>query len=140
MQPANEPTISISGRDSHGPGGQATVSSARYWIVVVAFLGWMFAGVQLAVVSIVMREAVKDLLGVADEGDYGRWFGWLTASFMFGAAAGGYVLGWAGDRWGRKRAIVWSIALYSVFAGLTYFVTTAEQLLLMTITCHVLRS
>ncbi len=106
-------------------------SSARYWVLIIVFLGWMFAGVQLAVVSIVMRDAVKDLLGVADEADYGRWFGWLTAAFMFGAAFGGYGLGWAGDRFGRKYAIVWSIACYSLFAGFTYFVTTAEQLLCM---------
>lgn len=131
MQPKNDQTFSISDGASSEAVGNDTVPSARYWIVVIAFLGWMFAGVQLAVVSIVMREAVKDLLGVANEGDYGRWFGWLTASFMFGAAAGGYVLGWAGDRWGRKQAIVWSIAIYSIFAGLTYFVATAEQLLLM---------
>ena len=116
MQTENTPTLSL---------------SARYWVLGIGFLGWMFAGVQLAVVSIVMREAVKDLLGAADESDYGRWFGWLTAAFMFGAAAGGYVLGWAGDRFGRKHAIVCSIACYSLFAGATYFVTTAEQLLLM---------
>jgi MFS family permease len=103
----------------------------RYAIAIVAFLGWMFAGVQLAVISIVMREAVKDLLGSAGEGDIGRWFGWLTAGFMFGAAAGGYLLGWAGDRWGRKTAIIMSIACYSIFAGCTYFVTSSEQLLLM---------
>lgn len=103
----------------------------RYLIAAVAFLGWLFAGVQLGVVSIVMREAVKDLLVSAPEGTIGRWFGFLTAGFMLGAAAGGYLLGWAGDRWGRKRAIVASVLCYSLFSGFTYLVTTAEWLLLM---------
>jgi MFS family permease len=101
----------------------------RYRVATFVFLGWMFAGIQLAVVSIVMREAVKDLMGPAPEGDYGRWFGWLTSAFMFGAAAGGYVLGWFGDRYGRRRAILLSILGYSLFSGATYFVSTPTQLL-----------
>jgi MFS transporter, SHS family, sialic acid transporter len=59
------------------------------------------------------------------------WFGRLTAAFMFGAALGGYLLGWVGDRWGRKRAIVLSITCYSLFGGLTYFAQSPEQLLVL---------
>jgi MFS family permease len=50
---------------------------------------------------------------------------------MFGAATGGYLLGWVGDRWGRKNAILYSIVCYSAFGGLSFFVQTAEQLLLL---------
>ncbi len=47
--------------------------------------------------------------------DYGTWFGWLTASFC--SAQPQVATSWAGssDRWGRKRAIILSIACYSFF-------------------------
>ena len=100
-------------------------------VVSTGFLGWMLAGVQLAVTSIVMREAVKSLLGSADEAQNAQWYGYLTSSFLLGAAVGGYGLGWIGDRFGRKRAMALSIGCYSIFAGLTFFVQSPEQLLLL---------
>ena len=106
-------------------------NTGRYLVLAAGFLGWLLAGVQLAVSSIVMRDAAKDLLGAGSEGDFGQWFGWLTSSFMLGAAAGGYFFGWIGDRSGRKTAMALAIACYSSFAGLTYVVTTPGQLLLM---------
>ena len=106
-------------------------NTGRYLVLAAGFLGWLLAGVQLGVSSIVMRDAAKDLLGAGGEGDYGQWFGWLTSSFMLGAATGGYLFGWIGDRSGRKTAMALAIACYSSFAGLTYFVNSPEQLLLM---------
>ncbi len=110
-----------------------SIDSGRYHIATIAFLGWMFAGLQLAIVSIVMRDAVKDLLIGFDVSEqiYGMWFGRLTAGFMLGAATGGYLLGWVGDRWGRRRAVIISVAGYSLCGGLTYFVQSPEQLLLL---------
>lgn len=101
-------------------------------ILVTAFLGWMFAGVHLAITSLVMRVATDSLVPAGtSEGEIGQWFGWLTCSFLFGAAAGGYVLGWIGDRFGRAKAMAISISCYSVFSALTYWVNTPEQLLVL---------
>ena len=98
-------------------------------VLVTAFLGWLFAGMQMAVSSLAMRDAVKSLmLGVSDEGVIGYWFGNLTAAFLLGAAFGGYLFGWVGDVLGRKKAMALSILCYSVFSGLTYFVETPLQL------------
>ncbi len=105
--------------------------TGRYLVLAAGFFGWLLAGVQLAVSSIVMRDAAKDLLGAGSEGDFGQWFGWLTSVFMLGAAAGGYFFGWIGDRSGRRTAMALAIACYSLFAGLTYFVTSPAQLLVM---------
>jgi MFS family permease len=104
---------------------------SRILVLGAGFLGWLFAGVQLAVSSIVMREAAKDLLGAGSEEDFGLWFGWLTSGFLLGGAAGGYLFGWIGDKAGRKTAMAVSIACYSTFAGITYFVTSPWQLLLL---------
>ena len=55
---------------------QTDISKAqRYNILFAAFLGWLLAGVQLAVASVVMRDAAKDLLGTGNESNFGQWFG-----------------------------------------------------------------
>lgn len=100
-------------------------------VLVTAFLGWMFAGMHLAISSLVMRVAAKDLLGSADEGQVGQWFGWLICAFLFGAALGGLLLGKVGDRYGRGRAMALSILCYSIFSLVSAHVQTPGQMLLL---------
>jgi MFS transporter, SHS family, sialic acid transporter len=110
-----------------------TLSRTGCWLVLtVAFLGWFFAGVHMAITSVVMRVAVADLLPPATgEGEIGKWFGWMVCAFLFGAAAGGYVFGYVGDRIGRAKAMAASILCYSVFSGLAYYADNAESLLVL---------
>ena len=96
-------------------------------ILVVAFLGWMFAGVQMGINSIAHHPAASHLLGAgADPADIGKWSGWLVCAFLFGAAAGGYTFGWIGDRFGRVKAMAISIACYSVFSYISTFSRSIE--------------
>jgi SHS family sialic acid transporter-like MFS transporter len=60
-----------------------------------------------------------------------RWFARFNSAFLLGAACGGLVFGWVGDRYGRVRAMGLCIVWYSLFAALAYFVTAPEQLLLL---------
>ncbi len=107
-------------------------SSERYLIVVVAFLGWAFAGVHMSINGIVMRVATADLLPAnTPEGEIGQWFGWLTCAFLLGAATGGYLFGYVGDRFGRAKAMAASILCYSIFSAITYFVQSPTQLLIL---------
>ncbi|MBI81775.1 MAG: hypothetical protein CMJ81_01135 [Planctomycetaceae bacterium] len=64
----------------------------------------------------------------AREGRIGQWFGWMIAAFLLGAAAGGYVFGWVGDRCGRAKAMGWSILCYSLLSGISTFVQEPWQL------------
>ena len=107
-------------------------TTGRYIIVIVAFLGWGFAGVHMSINGIVMRVATVDLMpaGTA-EGEIGQWFGWLICAFLFGAATGGYLFGIAGDRIGRSRAMGLSILCYSVFSGLTWLADSPSMLLVL---------
>src|SRR5262249_50082280 len=72
--------------------------------------------------------ALRDLLRTSDGGQVGLWTGVVIASFLVGAATGGVLFGWLGDRLGRVRALTLSVFTYAVFTGLCCFVTTAWQL------------
>lgn len=102
-----------------------TVRGGQYAVLTAAFLGWMFDGFEMGLFPIVARPALMDMAttaGVAAPENYvGLWMGYITAAFLIGAAAGGWVLGWLGDKIGRVRALTISILLYSLFTGAGYF-------------------
>lgn len=89
----------------------------------------MFDGLEMGLFPLVLRPALREMLGAnATDAAIGPWMGIITAAFLLGAAAGGLVFGWLGDRIGRVRALSLSVLAYSVFTGLAYFVHTPEQL------------
>ncbi|SFM81549.1 Predicted arabinose efflux permease, MFS family [Pseudonocardia ammonioxydans] len=40
---------------------------------------------------------------------------------LIGSAVGGVLFGWLGDRFGRRRTLIWSILIYSIATGLVFF-------------------
>jgi MFS family permease len=108
----------------------AGVKRAQWMVLIAAFLGWMFDGVEQGVFPLVARPALQDLLGVESDKIVGVWIGYITASFLLGAAGGGLAFGWLGDRIGRVRAMILSILAYSLFTGCCYFVAAPWQLAL----------
>lgn len=110
--------------DPADPSGQDTGrrTRAEWMVLLAAFLGWMFDGLEMGIFPLVARPALQDLLGVTSDMDVGRWMGIITALFLIGAAVGGVIFGWLGDRIGRVRAMSLSILTYSLFTGLAYFV------------------
>lgn len=96
----------------------------QFLVLAAAFLGWMFDGLEMGIFPLVARPALQQMQQVAavlDENFVQMWMGRITALFLLGAAAGGLVFGWLGDRIGRVRAMTWSILAYSLFTGLAYF-------------------
>ena len=57
----------------------------------------------------------------------GLWFSIITAGFLVGAATGGVLFGWLGDRIGRVRAMTLSVLTYALFTGLCGLVGQAWQ-------------
>lgn len=110
-------------------------SFGAYMALAAALLGWMFDGAEMGVFSMVGRQAIKDLLSKhletidpsKQEGEVGLWFGIIMAAFLIGAATGGVVFGWLGDRIGRVRAMSLSILTYALFTGLCGFTSSAWQ-------------
>jgi len=106
----------------------------RRWILAAVFLGWMGAGIEMSLMIPTTRPAVQAFLGrhtVGIEVSADQWLSWFVAAFLLGAAVGGLLFGWLGDRVGRVRAMAASIFCYSLITGLGYFATTAEQLLVL---------
>lgn len=96
--------------------------------LTAAFLGWMFDGVEIGLFPLVARPSLRDLLGSgASEGQIGLWIAAITAGFLVGAATGGVIFGWLGDRVGRVRALTLSVLTYALFSGACGLATSAEQ-------------
>ncbi len=106
----------------------ASRARERWLVLAAAFLGWMFDGLEMGIFPLAARPALQDLLGVQSDAEVGRWMGIITAMFLVGAASGGLVFGWLGDRLGRVRSMVISILTYSLFTGCCYFVGAPWQL------------
>ena len=104
-------------------------SRAQQFTLLAAFLGWLFDGFEMGLFPLIGKAALADLLGSsAQPGDDAKWFGAIIAVFLVGAASGGVVFGWLGDKIGRVRAMSLSILTYAVFTGLCGFAGEAWQL------------
>ncbi|HXI51397.1 MAG TPA: MFS transporter, partial [Candidatus Saccharimonadales bacterium] len=92
----------------------------QWMVLLAAFLGWLFDGYEIGLFPVIARPALKSLLSGAGDGPIAQWMGIITASFLVGAALGGLVFGWLGDRIGRVRAMALSILAYSLVTGFGY--------------------
>lgn len=120
------PDNSPSSGSSLGP--PAAGERGQYLALTAAFLGWMFDGLEMGLFPLVARPALRELMGVEASSNIGTWMAWITAGFLVGAAAGGLLFGWLGDRVGRVRAMVWSVLTYAVFSGLCGFAEAPWQI------------
>jgi MFS family permease len=123
-------------------GAQQAVTAAAWLALAAALLGWMFDGFEMGAFPLVARPALLDVLGLGATDDarlaadktadkaardaakdrldaqVGPWKGIIDAAFLIGAACGGWIFGWLGDRIGRVRAMALSVLTYAVFTGL----------------------
>jgi MFS family permease len=110
----------------------APLYSTRDKVLVLsaAFLGWMFDGLEMGIFPQIARSALNaEMLGQAATEDTIKWWHQvIDAGFLFGAAVGGLVFGWMGDRIGRVKAMAFAILVYSGFTGLLYLVTSPSQI------------
>jgi MFS family permease len=98
-------------------------SGSRQHVLAAAFAAWMFAGLENGLFVLIHRQMMRELLGVAaSETLITQWLAWNQAAFMLGAAAGGWIFGWLGDRWGRTRALGLSVLCYSLLTLAAWFV------------------
>src|SRR3954467_7171988 len=105
------------------------ITRGQWLPLAAALLGWSFDGFEMGVFPIVARPALRDLLaaGVAEEA-VRQWNAILAAAVLFGAALGGWLFGWLGDRVGRVRAMVVSVLTYALLTGLSAAAASPWQL------------
>ena len=117
--------------------GQTRLGREQWFVLIAAFLGWMFDGLEMGLFPIAARPALMDLMSrvsetgeriLPPEGDVGSYYSWLVAFFLIGAAIGGWIFGWLGDKLGRVKTMALAISVYSVFTGLCAFATAPWHL------------
>jgi MFS family permease len=114
------------------PDQTALSRKARLIVLIAAFSGLLFDGIELGLMPIASISVTKSLLGEAfTDALAGDWFARFTASLMLGAAVGGIIFGALGDRIGRTRAMAVSILFYSLFSGAGWLVGSLEQMLIL---------
>jgi MFS family permease len=106
----------------------SSLTSGQWLVLMAAFLGWLFDGYEIGLFPVIARPALKNLLGGVGDAQVGPWMGTITAAFLIGAACGGLVFGWLGDRIGRVKAMALSILTYSLVTGFGYFAQTPTHL------------
>lgn len=109
------------------------IQRGQWLALAAALLGWMFDGFEQGVLGVVGHPALTDVLhlqqaGRQSEGVIGAWNAGIAASFLVGAALGGWVFGWLGDYLGRVRAMVLSVLTYACFTALGGLAQSAWQL------------
>jgi MFS family permease len=89
---------------------------------LAASLGWMLDAFDVMLFALVLASLLGDLHLSKAEG------GALNSITLVAGAAGGVVFGLIADRYGRKRALMGSVLLYSIFTGLCGLAQNVWQL------------
>jgi|WetSurMetagenome_2_1015567.scaffolds.fasta_scaffold00017_5 MFS transporter, SHS family, sialic acid transporter len=98
------------------------------WVnLTVAWLGWLFDGMEMGIYSLIAVPALKMLMHTQDMGLVLPKVGLLFALFLLGAALGGYVFGSLGDKIGRVKSLAATVIVYSLFTGLSAACTDVWQ-------------
>lgn len=100
-----------------------TATPAQRRALGAACLGWMLDSFDVNLYALVLAALMADLAITKPTA------GLIASLTLVAAAAGGILFGLAADRWGRTRALIGSILIYSVFTGLCGLAQTAWHLM-----------
>jgi MFS family permease len=99
---------------------EATPEARR--ALAAASLGWMLDSFDVMLYALVLATLIREL------GMTTTTAGLLGSVTLVASAAGGIIFGVVADRYGRTRALIWSVLIYSVFTALCGFAQSAAQL------------
>ncbi|HVU45370.1 MAG TPA: MFS transporter [Terracidiphilus sp.] len=91
--------------------------------LAAASLGWMLDSMDVMIYALVLGEVQREMhLTAAASGA-------MMSATLLAAAVGGLAFGWIADRFGRVRALTWSMVGYSVATALCGLTHTAAELM-----------
>lgn len=107
---------------------ETVVPRKMLWLnLTVAWLGWLFDGMEMGLYSLIAVPCMKELLNTTQTAEIGPYVGIMFALFLLGASMGGFVFGRLGDKIGRVKTMILTVLVYSVFTGLSAFATNVWQ-------------
>ncbi len=91
--------------------------------LTAASLGWMLDSMDVMIYALVLGEVQREMhLTAAASGA-------MMSATLLAAAVGGLCFGWVADRFGRVRALTWSMVGYSIATALCGLTHTAAELM-----------
>jgi len=90
--------------------------------LVAAALGWMLDAFDVMLYALLLAWIIADLEMTRQTA------GAIGSATLLAAAAGGLLFGIVADRFGRTRALIASVLIYSIFTALCGLATSAAQL------------
>lgn len=96
----------------------AIQTSSNWHALAATSLGIMFDALDASIYVIAMHPALAELLQTKNDAQIGFYGSLILATFMIGWAIGGVAFGAFADRFGRTKAMIWSILLYACCTGL----------------------
>ena len=90
--------------------------------LLAASLGWMLDSFDVMLYALLLATLIRDLDMTPATG------GLLASLTLVASAAGGILFGVIADRYGRTRALIWSVLIYSVFTAACGFAQSVLQL------------
>ncbi|NQW29571.1 MAG: MFS transporter [Ignavibacteria bacterium] len=101
----------------------------RYVLYAISWLSTVSAGVAATLFSGYLPLIVKELTGSSERATIAQVGSAAGAAFLLGWAVGAVLLGMLGDKIGRKRALLLSVATCTLGIVATSFVQSVEQLI-----------
>src|SRR3954453_640870 len=89
------------------------ITSQQWRTLFAAQLGWMLDAMDVMLYSFALTT-IRSEFQLSSGGA-----GALGAAPLVTSAIGGMLFGWLSDRYGRARALMWSILAFSILTGLT---------------------
>ena len=90
--------------------------------LIAAALGWMLDAFDVMLYALVLTSIMSEFAITTETA------GLLGSATLIASAAGGTVFGVVADRYGRTRALMASVLLYSVFTAACGFAQSVSQL------------
>lgn len=103
--------------------GEGKLWKARYTVLLLIWLGWMFSFLDRMIMSVSLPFIGKDLnLDATAQG-------WIISAFFIGYAGFQIPGGWLGDKFGPRKVMTFAITWWSIFTSLTGMVLSYPVLL-----------